>query len=115
MTNREKEVSHEYTNEIVCPWCGYEMGDSFEMPEDGEEECSECEKTFSYCRNVSVSYSTNRKQCDKCKYELDQTRITNPYIYKGKNWCLWRCKICHDEQIKTGEERSEPYIIELEP
>ncbi len=49
-------IDHEYTDEIVCPWCGYEHGDSWEGPESGEDICDECEKTFAYCRQVEVTY-----------------------------------------------------------
>jgi len=32
------KIDHEYTNEIVCPWCGYEMSDSWDMSDYGEDE-----------------------------------------------------------------------------
>jgi len=50
---------YEYTDEVVCPHCGYEYGDSWEM-RDGEHECPECEKSFDLVREVSVSYTTSK-------------------------------------------------------
>jgi transposase-like protein len=48
-------------SEIVCPWCGYEHQDSWELnggdEGDWEHECHDCEKTFAAQRHVSVSYS----------------------------------------------------------
>ena len=116
-----EDIDHEYTDEIVCPWCGYKYSDSWEFSDDGEEECPECEKNFSYNINTRVTYNTERKKCKegKCEYEIDETKITNPYIYKYKdkdlNWTIYKCKICDDEIIKTGEVAADnkPYIIPL--
>lgn len=41
-----KLIDHEYTDEIVCPWCEY--GDVWKWADDGEDICDECEKTFAY-------------------------------------------------------------------
>lgn len=50
-----------YTHEIVCPWCGYEQGDSWEAPDsDDEYECEECGKIFAYEREVEVTYCSYR-------------------------------------------------------
>lgn len=54
------EIDHEYTNEIVCPHCGYEYTDSWEM-QDGKRNCCECDKPFSVDRDVSVTYSTRKE------------------------------------------------------
>jgi len=49
------EIDHKFTNEIVCPYCGYEFSDSWEYLDpsndshDGEEidvECLECGKNL---------------------------------------------------------------------
>jgi len=63
-------INHEYTSEIVCPWCGYEFGDSWDIgPEDediGQIECEECERAFTANRNISVSYSTQKCEYGEC-------------------------------------------------
>ena len=33
----EEEIDHEYTDEIVCPYCGYEFSDSFEISSEEED------------------------------------------------------------------------------
>lgn len=61
-------IEHEYTAEIVCPYCGYVFSDSWEVDsgeEDmGEIDCGRCEQAMIAYRNVSVTYST-RKMEDK--------------------------------------------------
>lgn len=53
------------TSEIVCPWCGYEHSDSWECADsDDEFECAECGKPFSYTREVEVTYTSKRRECD---------------------------------------------------
>lgn len=48
-------------DEVVCPWCGYEHGDSWELDCDEDTiECDSCGKPFQYVRNVSVTYDTHR-------------------------------------------------------
>lgn len=53
-----KEIDHDYTDEIVCPYCGYEFGDSWELGDGGELECDKCEKEFEYYRRIEVTYCT---------------------------------------------------------
>lgn len=49
----------QYTDEVVCPHCGHEHRDSFEMSE-GRYECGDCCKPFEITRNVEVTYSTEK-------------------------------------------------------
>ena len=61
------EIDSEYTDEIVCPYCGNVHADSWEVDgDDGEYDCCECGKTFWYTRNISVDYST--KKLEDLKY-----------------------------------------------
>jgi len=55
------EVDHEYTREIVCPYCGREQSDSWEYGDDGEIDC-DCGETYTFARDVSVTYSTRKKR-----------------------------------------------------
>jgi hypothetical protein len=47
-------------NNIVCPYCGFEDIDSWELRDDDDEkhECGNCNSVFSYQRTVTVTYST---------------------------------------------------------
>lgn len=51
-------IDHEYTDELVCPHCGYEVGDSWELPELGRRACGDCGKEFEYEKNVSTSFTS---------------------------------------------------------
>ena len=47
-----------YTNDnLVCPYCGYENLDSFELPEEDDEyECPQCGSTLKYVKNICVDF-----------------------------------------------------------
>lgn len=60
-----------FTDEIVCPYCGYEVSDSWECPdEDDEMYCDNCGKEFSYVRNIEVIYVRNI-EVTYSSYKLD--------------------------------------------
>ncbi|MGI5848797.1 MAG: hypothetical protein ACOX8Q_01795 [Christensenellales bacterium] len=64
------KIDHEYTRNIVCPYCGYEDIDSWEV-ESGEEDlglqtCGNCEKEFYAQRIVTVEYSTTEAEYGAC-------------------------------------------------
>lgn len=55
---------HEFTEEIVCPHCGYEHGDSYEYG-DGRKDygrifCRKCVLEFAWSRDTTVTYSTQK-------------------------------------------------------
>lgn len=59
MTNIEdNEIDCDNTEEITCPYCWYEYGDSWEASDSWHEECPECEKMFFFSRKVEVTYSS---------------------------------------------------------
>lgn len=56
-------IDHEFTREIVCPHCGYESPDSWEVGdgEDGDlgrQECGDCGKPFYAARHIRITYLT---------------------------------------------------------
>lgn len=50
------------TDEPVCPYCGAEQGDFWEVSgnseSDGEHECGSCSRKFTWSCVVSVAYTT---------------------------------------------------------
>jgi len=57
-----KGAATEYTDDITCPNCGYENGDSWEVSEDsGEDTCGNCGCEFEFERHIEVTYSTTQK------------------------------------------------------
>lgn len=61
------ENEHDYTDEIVCPWCGHSNSDSWEVG-DGLQECENCEKSFYVARNIVVTHSTQKVNYGTCKH-----------------------------------------------
>ncbi|MCU7836491.1 MAG: hypothetical protein KZQ83_14735 [gamma proteobacterium symbiont of Taylorina sp.] len=49
----------DYTNEIVCPHCGYKYGDSWEVTE-GIDNCPDCDLKLEIVRDVEVTYCTSK-------------------------------------------------------
>ena len=68
-----EEHEHTFTKEVVCPWCGYEHGDSWERgsPNDlesyGDDDCGRCGKKFAWHRDFSVWYNTEKVEANKTK------------------------------------------------
>lgn len=62
MTEQQREINHEYTDEVVCPYCGDVKSESYEFFGDHDEDsgltCDVCGKEFTATRHVSVMYST---------------------------------------------------------
>ena len=58
-------IEHEYTSEIVCPYCGHRDRNSWEKSGNDEEEmeteCERCGREFFYYRHMIVEYSTLKK------------------------------------------------------
>jgi len=65
-----KDIDCSYTDEVVCPYCGFEFGDSYELFEfynsHGESnvdvECDECGKEFNVDRCIEVTYNSYKKK-----------------------------------------------------
>ena len=56
-----KEYDCTLTSEAICPFCGYENSDSWEMEDREEVEC-ECGGTYNVVRDIDVSYSSYPKK-----------------------------------------------------
>lgn len=75
------EIDHDHTDEVVCPYCGYEFGDSWDLSDDsGELDCSECGKEFEYYRHIEVTYCTYQiteemKEKKRIRQEQHKQRI----------------------------------------
>ena len=56
--NHDKEIDHDYTDFVVCPWCGYEEPDSWEYEDGDETTCNECGGGMKVETHESISYTT---------------------------------------------------------
>ena len=52
----------DYTDNLTCPYCGYEDSNSWELGDsDDEHQCGQCCATISYERVVTVEYNSSAK------------------------------------------------------
>jgi len=62
MEKQGEEIDHEFTDAIVCPWCGCEDHDSWEYHFDGDDQaevdCRKCREKFTAERHDRVYYTT---------------------------------------------------------
>jgi hypothetical protein len=93
-------TEHDYTTEIVCPWCGNIYTDSSEYSPDDEciglMECDECGKGFYATRNISITYSTDCAEYGDCKHCGKHDVMTSMHSSIGKYEGL--CPRCGDKE-----------------
>lgn len=104
-------MEHRNERNIICPYCGWEDEDSWEFDSDEEVvTCRGCEKEFNVTREIEVTYSTSRIECEPFKhdYKLDHYFISKRKHIKGDVWAdlpenEWKyikiveCNICDDK------------------
>lgn len=62
------KIDTEYTQNAICPHCGCEQLDSWEL-ESGEYDCEFCNKPFIVIVNVEISYLTYKAKLEILKSE----------------------------------------------
>jgi len=114
---RRGEEIPEHTDEITCPWCGYEDQNSGECPDDDDQnECGNCGGIFSYEREVTVTYSSSRVTAPEQDQEV--CRVCGCSTHNAcVGGCYWvepgLCSNCEGEEVPDqGEVVCEDYIEE---
>jgi len=88
----------QYTNELVCPYCGHEFSDSWEREDRGEFECYECDKNFSFDTDVTRLYSSERDcQLNGQEHEWEDTRELSRGTWQ-------KCKNCDQTNFLRHKE-----------
>ena len=108
-----KEIGHELTDEVVCPYCGYEHEASYEMFDggDGEEavvQCNGCGKTHPVYMNISVTYTSrkcNLVNCIHCGREQPAEYITT--TRNEAKFPVLDCYACRKLSPASGYEGKE--------
>lgn len=106
----ENIIDHEYTTEIVCPWCGYLEQESYRLDDDGVDECGSCGKSFHYTRMITVEYSTEPMKyatCNECGEKEKPVDNYNTYI--GNGFSINRKDICNQCYRKIYRETLSKY------
>lgn len=113
-------MKHLHENNIKCPYCDWEDQDSWEFGEDsGTHTCDRCEEEFNVTREIEVTYSTYRIDCEKKGIEHDY-QFESVFIMDRKYDCgkwidlpenewtykkIMMCSICDDkEYINISKE-----------
>jgi uncharacterized Zn-finger protein len=100
-------IDHEYTDEIVCPYCGAEFSDSWEFKDDDSPECEECGKKFISRRDISVSYTTKKAPCLNGEaphiWRSMAEEVAGDVLCKNQ----YMCHKCNSEREFPGETRIE--------
>lgn len=101
----EKEIDHEYTDEIVCPYCGHVFSGSWEENSNKEDlgllECEECDRSFYASRIITVSYSTEKANYGTCKHCKTNDVVIEKYtstLGKYDGLCL-ECGVLEKERL----------------
>ena len=92
------DIEHDYTDEIVCPWCGYRHSDSW-GDVGSLQDCDNCEKSFYAERHMEVTYSTRKANYGTCKHcgkEDVPVEDLEFYIGRCKSICLDCIKEFHE-------------------
>ena len=65
----DEEIDHEYTRDIVCPYCGHKIEDSCDYIDANgqyyEIGCPGCEETFLAMGEIKIDYSTEKLKNNK--------------------------------------------------
>lgn len=79
----KKEINHENTFNIVCPFCGYEDYHSAErdIPDDDTKiiECGSCGEQFYALKSVQITYFTEIPRRDTCSVCGEKNVIVESY------------------------------------
>lgn len=106
-TMKTTDIDHDGTDNLVCPYCGYEHTDSWEIEDDeGERSCDDCQKEFTYQREVTTTYASEKMLCDDDKHEYEieahfcsknEFGVELPEL-QWKHFRIEVCKNCDDKE-----------------
>jgi hypothetical protein len=90
-----------------CPYCDAEIeinhDDGYGYEEDGrhEQECGECENTFTFTTSILYCYETEKAECLNGGDHKYKKTTTCP-----EEFSKMRCTMCDMEREMTDEERT---------
>jgi len=88
------DIEHEFTDGIVCPFCGYGIDcDLHEYGNSGKEKCEGCGNEYTYEADYDVTYSTH---C--VVHEYGETR---QFVQGDAAFCI-RCGKCKISESTRG-------------
>lgn len=93
-------IDHELTDELVCPYCGYEFSDSWECGEDSDDyQCEKCSKRFVYTSDTTRTFTSSKADClNGAPHDWKYSPIFGPEYPDAKY-----CRACRKHQWKKDE------------
>ena len=95
-------------SDAECPYCGKEIeidhddGYGYEEDELYQQECSHCEKTFTYNTSISFSHDTQQAEClNGGEHDFKKTHTYPP------EFAEMRCNMCGERKPIHTEKESE--------
>lgn len=85
----------DYTDNIICPYCGCEIGDSWEVNFNSDTElieCFNCDELFHATKYVEVNYSTEKIKKGTCTICGKQ----NKALFDFDGFCITKKDVCID-------------------
>ncbi len=93
-----------WTDDVVCPWCGYKETDSFELNSDSHFSCGSCGKISELSVDMSVTYTTTKVPClnDPTLHQWKTNTWYEPHVRGDKTYST--CTRCNTrEWINTTQ------------
>jgi|GEM_PF-3920061 len=92
MKNIIQDIDTKYQNNLICPHCGYEDKEPYEVTgdeENGNTECGNCGKYYQFTRYINISYSTFKTTLREINQEEKESEKRKEesikYLNKFKN------------------------------
>lgn len=92
-------------NDINCPYCeahqdiNHDDGYGYDQDEIHQQECSECEKTFTFTTSIIYHYDVEQADClNGGEHDYKPIRGCPEEYFKDK----YRCTMCGEETTLTA-------------
>lgn len=99
-------------DDIECPYCGEDQeinhDDGYGYEEDcrHEQQCSDCDKTFTFTTSISYHYSAEKADCLNGSEHRLKMSVTCPREYSEM-----RCEDCDYKRRPTAQEFADAGIV----
>lgn len=91
--------------DVKCPYCGewqeinHDDGYGYQEDETYHQECSDCEKTFTFTTNISFSYEADKAACLNGGEHKYKSSFTYP-----REYTKMYCTMCDHRRKPTDAE-----------
>ncbi len=108
----DKDIDCEGTYQVICPYCGYEIPDSYEYigneDRDGEEsnvDCPDCGKTFIIHLHIDYSFDSRKPLHEWYRGHHHGVRSgekSKVEFYTIECWCCSHCLVKSQTEEKPS-------------